>query len=227
MMQMEYLYLHIIGIERLPHNMTAMSKLRKLWLQSPELLEIESSFCEFQHLSYIILFKCKMLKQLPALHKVASLKHLEIMYCPSIGKFPVEFGKGGAFPKLEVFSVVEVEKIEQLPIVEEGALPSLKTLTLMKCEALQRLPQCYWNLKSLEKIRVYGCSKLQLVMAEEEDFIKTKSKVQRITISTTETRALEERYNNIHCHVEHYYYGEFWHNEMFQFLDEVYRFYLF
>ncbi|GLJ28787.1 hypothetical protein SUGI_0567560 [Cryptomeria japonica] len=153
-----------------------------------------------------------MLKQLPALHKLASLKHLKIMKCPNIEKFPEEFGKLGGFLKLEVFSVMEVEKLEQLPVVEEGALPSLKTLAIMKCEELQRLPQSYWNLKSVEKIRVYGCSKVQLVMAEEEEenFIKTKTKVQTITLSTTETQALEERYVNMCRGTAYYRYGEFW-----------------
>ncbi|XP_059077133.1 putative disease resistance protein At1g63350 [Cryptomeria japonica] len=138
--------------------------------------QIENPFCEFQNLGYLSLFDCGMLKQLPNLHNLPSLKHLHIVKCPNIEKFPEEFGKQGGFPKLEVFSVVKLRKLEQLPIVEEGALPSLKTLTIMKCEALQRLPQCYWNLKSVEKIRVYGCSKVLFVMVEEENFIKTKIK---------------------------------------------------
>ncbi|GLJ15860.1 hypothetical protein SUGI_0261790 [Cryptomeria japonica] len=138
MKEMEYLYLYLTGMERLPHDMNAMLKLRKLWLKCPQLLEIENSFCEFQHLNFIRLFQCKMLEQLPALHKLASLKHLEIVESPNIEKFPEEFGKGGGFPKLEVFSVVGVEKMQQLPIVEEEALPSLKTLTIMKCKALER-----------------------------------------------------------------------------------------
>ncbi|XP_059077147.1 probable disease resistance protein At1g61300 [Cryptomeria japonica] len=175
MKQMESLYLLLTGMERLPKDITSMSKLRKLWLLCPQLLQIENSFCVFQHLSSISIFNCRMLKQLPALHNLPSLKQLDIVKCPNIEKFPEEFGKGRGFPKLEIFSVLELEKIEQLPIVEEGALPSLKILTIMKCEALQRLPQCYWNLKSVEKIRVYGCSKALLVMAKEEIFIKTKT----------------------------------------------------
>ncbi|GLJ28835.1 hypothetical protein SUGI_0568270 [Cryptomeria japonica] len=194
MKQMESLYLLLTGMERLPKDITSMSKLRKLWLLCPQLLQIENSFCVFQHLSSISIFNCRMLKQLPALHNLPSLKQLDIVKCPNIEKFPEEFGKGRGFPKLEIFSVLELEKIEQLPIVEEGALPSLKILTIMKCEALQRLPQCYWNLKSVEKIRVYGCSKALLVMAKEEIFIKTKTEVQTITLSTIETQTLEGRY---------------------------------
>ncbi|GLJ28839.1 hypothetical protein SUGI_0568310 [Cryptomeria japonica] len=227
MKHMESLYLLLTGMERLPQDITSMSKLRKLWLLCPQLLEIENSFCVFQYLSSISIFNCRMLNQLPALHNLPSLKQLDIVKCPNIEKFPEEFGKGRGFPKLEIFSVLELEKIEQLPIVEEGALPSLKTLTIMKCEALQRLPQCYWNLKSVEKIRVYGCSKVLLVMAEEENFIKTKMKIQTITLSTIETETLEGRYFDKLHRAKYSHYREFWSNEMFQFLNDVNGFYLF
>ncbi|GLJ28856.1 hypothetical protein SUGI_0568630 [Cryptomeria japonica] len=224
MKQMESLFLDLTDTEKLPHDITAMSILRTLWLACPHLIQIEDSLCGFKNMGYIRLFNCAKLKQLPPLQKLENLKHLQIVKCPNIEKFPEEFGKGGGFPKLEVFSVVEVEKLEQLPIVEEGALPSLKILTIMKCEALQRLPQCYGNLKSIEKVRVYGCSKVLHVMAAEEKIVKTKSKGQTITLSNTETQALEERYNDMVSRGEHFYYGEFWCSEMFQFLDTINRF---
>ncbi|GLJ28773.1 hypothetical protein SUGI_0567340 [Cryptomeria japonica] len=143
MEQMKFLILYLTDMERLPHDITAMSKLRKISLTCSQLLQIENSFCGFQHLNYISLFNCGMLKQLLALHIHPSLKHLKIIECPSIEKFPEEFGKEGAFPRLEVFSIVELEKLQQIAMVEEGALPSLKTLTIMKCEAFQILPECY------------------------------------------------------------------------------------
>ncbi|XP_057832592.2 probable disease resistance protein At1g61300 [Cryptomeria japonica] len=221
MKQMESLFLDLTDTEKLPHDMSAMSKLRTLWLACPHLIQIEDSFCGFKNMGYIRLFNCGKLKQLPSLQKLENLKHLQIVKCPNIKKFPEEFGKGGGFPKLEVFSVVEVEKLEQLPMVDEGALPSLKILTIMKCEELQSLPQCYWNLKSVEKIRVYGCSKVLHIMAKEEKFIKTKSKVKTITLSSIETKSLLKRYYDILRRGEHFYYGEFWCSEMFQFLDNL------
>ncbi|XP_057824228.2 probable disease resistance protein At4g27220 [Cryptomeria japonica] len=227
MKQMESLYLLLTDMERLPQDITSMSKLKKIWLVCPQLLQLENSFCVFQHLGSISIYNCHMLKQLPSLHRLPSLKHLNIVKCPNIEKFPEEFGRVEGFPKLEIFSLLEVGKIEQLPIAEEGALPALKVLTIMKCEALQRLPQCYWNLKSIEKIRVYGCSKVLFVMAEEEKIIKTKIKVQTITLSIIETQVLEERFFNLVCGGIYFPYGEFWHNEMFQFLDDVNGFYLF
>ncbi|GLJ28801.1 hypothetical protein SUGI_0567790 [Cryptomeria japonica] len=155
--QMQSLFLNLTETEWLPHDMTAMSKLRTLWLACPQLIQMEDSLYGFQNLGYLRLFNCAKLKQLPKLQKLENLRHLQIVKCPNIEKFPDEFGKEGAFPKLDVFSMVEVEKIEQLPKVEVEALSSLKIFTIMKCEALQRFPECYWNLKSVEKIRVYGC----------------------------------------------------------------------
>ncbi|GLJ28807.1 hypothetical protein SUGI_0567900 [Cryptomeria japonica] len=157
MKQMQSLFLDLTETEWLPHDMTAMSKLRTLWLACPQLIQMEDSLYGFQNLGYLRLFNCAKLKQLPQLQKLENLRHLQIVKCPNIEKFPDEFGKEGAFPKLEVFSMVEVEKIEQLPKVEVEALSSLKIFTIMKCEALQRFPECYWNLKSVEKRRVYGC----------------------------------------------------------------------
>ncbi|GLJ28456.1 hypothetical protein SUGI_0559830 [Cryptomeria japonica] len=153
MKQIKSLHLSLTDMENLPQDMASMSKLRKLCLSCPQLLQIENSFCGFQHLSYIRLFNCGTLK-LPALHMLPSLKHLNIVACPNIEKFPKEFAKDTAFPNLEVFSMVEMRKLQQLPIVEGEALCSLKTLTRIKSEALQMLPQCYWNLKSVEKISV-------------------------------------------------------------------------
>ncbi|GLJ46817.1 hypothetical protein SUGI_0987270 [Cryptomeria japonica] len=187
MEQMKYLTLDLTNMESLPQDMTAMSKLRKFSLTCPQLRRIEFSFSGFHDLSYVNLFNCNMLEEVPDLHKLPSLKHLKIIECPSIGKFPEEFGKGGAFPKLEEFSIVELEKLQQMPMVEDGSLPSLKTLTIMKCEALQILPECYWNLKSVEKIRVYGCSKVLTAM--QDNFIVTNTKVQLVRLSATDTQS--------------------------------------
>ncbi|GLJ27012.1 hypothetical protein SUGI_0529330 [Cryptomeria japonica] len=149
------------------------------------------------------------------------------MYYPNIKKFPKEFGKVGGFPKLELFLAVEMKRLEKLPIVEKGALPSLKTLAITKCEALQRLPQCYCNLKSIEKIRVYGCPNVQHVMAEEKDFINTQRKVHTITLSITKTKAFEKCFNDMFSKLEYEHYGEYWSSEIFQFLHDINTFYLF
>ncbi|KAH9292881.1 hypothetical protein KI387_041935, partial [Taxus chinensis] len=100
MKEIESLTLKLTQMEILLHDMITMSNVRKICLVCPQLLSIDDSFCGFQHLSYINLCKCDALKQLPALHKLVSLKYLEILACPNIEKLPEEFGKSGAFPKL-------------------------------------------------------------------------------------------------------------------------------
>ncbi|KAH9304796.1 hypothetical protein KI387_009200, partial [Taxus chinensis] len=99
--EMESLTLKLTQMESQSHDMITMSNVRKIRLVCPQLLSIDDSFCGFQHLSYINLCKCDALKQLPALHKLVSLKHLDILACPNIEKLPEDFGESGAFPKLE------------------------------------------------------------------------------------------------------------------------------
>ncbi|GLJ28820.1 hypothetical protein SUGI_0568200 [Cryptomeria japonica] len=113
-------------------------KIEKKFLNMSSVTPDRNSISEFQ--GYLSLFDCGMLKQLPNLHNLPSLKHLHIIECSKIEKFPEEFGKRGGFPKLELFSVVKLRKMKQLPTLEEGAPPSRKTLTIMQCEALRMLP---------------------------------------------------------------------------------------
>ncbi|GLJ27013.1 hypothetical protein SUGI_0529390 [Cryptomeria japonica] len=199
-------------------DLGTLNQLKRLGFQNNGEIIREGMLGSMKRMEHL---RLDLTERLPALHKLRSLKQLEIIYCPNIEKFPEEFGKAGGFPKLELFSVVEMEKLEQLPIVEEGALPSLKTLTIMNCEALQRLAQCYWNLKSIEKIRVYGCPNVQHVMAEEKDFINTQRKVQTVTLSITETQAFEKRFNGMFRKLEYGHYGEYWSSEIFQFLHDI------
>ncbi|KAH9292896.1 hypothetical protein KI387_041918 [Taxus chinensis] len=220
MKQIDSMWLHLTNMESLPHDMFSLSKLRRLWLTCPQLLQIEDSFYAFQHLSCIRLHNCGMLKRLPALHKVVSLKQLEIIGCSNIEKLPKEFGERGAFPKLEVFSLVNLEKLEEVPVVEEGAMPSLKTLTIMECEALQMLSESYWNLKSMEKIRVYGCSIVLTTMPK--NFIKVENKVQTVTLSTADTQTLRKRFMKMISSHEEFIHQEFWNNELFRFLYNIY-----
>ncbi|GLJ28870.1 hypothetical protein SUGI_0569040 [Cryptomeria japonica] len=216
MMQMESLHLDLTKMESLPHDIIAMSRLRKLWLTCPQLLKTEHTFSGFQHLIYIKFMKCYMLKQLPDLHKLVRLKQLDIVRCTNIENLPKEFGENGAFPMLETFSLVCLDKLEELPRLEEEAMPSLKVFSLVLCEALQMLPENYWNLKSLDKIRVYGCS--AVLKRIEENHLLRSSKVQILTLSAADTIASVKRMETILLKREHWLFGEFWSNELFHFL---------
>ncbi|KAH9317288.1 hypothetical protein KI387_019057, partial [Taxus chinensis] len=103
----------------------------------------------------------------------------------------------------------QLDKLEVLPVVEEGAMPSLKTLTIMECEALQMLSESYWNLKSVEKIRVYGCTMVLDIIE-----IPIMTNVQTIALSTIDTQAWQERFREMTDRDEDMLYSEFWSNEL-------------
>jgi hypothetical protein len=177
---------------------------------------MESNFFEFQNLSSLTLYGCLMLEELPHLHKLGSLRELEVSKCPKIKKFPKEFGETGAFPLLEIFSLVWLHELEELPLIHEGAMPSLKIFTMMQCEALKMLPESYLTITKLQKIRVFGCS----MVLENLERVKIGNKrVEIVTMSTIDTTQFLERYRQVKNTMESWTYGEFWCNEFFIFMN--------
>jgi disease resistance protein RPS2 len=160
MVQMDTLELFDRTMTSLPTDMMNMSKLKRLRLCCPQILKFDSRFCEFQNLVHLHLWYCERLEELSDLHKLKGLRQLYIYGCSKLKKLPTEFGEKGAFPLLELFSLIELEELEELPtiIANEDVLSSLKIFTIMKCEALKMLPEDYLHLKALKKIKVYGCS---------------------------------------------------------------------
>jgi hypothetical protein len=52
---------------------------------------------------------------------------------------------------LEIFSLVWLHELEELPLIHEGAMPSLKIFTMMQCEALKMFPKSYLTIKKTQK----------------------------------------------------------------------------
>jgi hypothetical protein len=96
-----------------------------------------------------------VLEELPHLHKLKSLRQLEIIRCSKLRRFPIEFGDTGTFCLLEIFSLAWLPMLEELPVIEEGAMTSLQIFTMMACTTLNILPKSYMDLKTLQKVRVY------------------------------------------------------------------------
>jgi Leucine-rich repeat (LRR) protein len=157
MVDMETFEFSLTKMERLPADMFNMSKLRKLWLKCSHVVKMDNKFCEFQNLTLLKLWGCSMLEELPALHRLKSLRQLDIVYCTKLKRFPKGFGETGAFLSLEKLSMFELNNLEELPEVEEGAMTSLKIFTIILCEGLKMFPQNYLNFEKLQKVRVYGC----------------------------------------------------------------------
>jgi Leucine-rich repeat (LRR) protein len=157
MLQMETLHLRLTLMTDFPEDIFNMSKLRRFTLECSHVVKMESKFSEFHNLTHFQLWNCASLEELPDLHKLSSLKYLVINKCPKLKKFPREFTELGAFPSLEIFSLVYLNELEELPLIKEGAMSMLKVFTMMECEVLKLLPKSFLNLKTLQKIRVYSC----------------------------------------------------------------------
>ena len=92
------------------------------------------------------------------MYLLVALEHfLYIFKCIKLKKIPQEFSETGAFSLLEIFSLAYLNKLEELPLIEDGAMPMLKIFTMMKCESLQMFPESCLNLKTPQNVRVYGC----------------------------------------------------------------------
>jgi Leucine-rich repeat (LRR) protein len=114
MLQMETLKLQLTLMTNLPDDIFNMSKLRRFTLECSHVVKMESKFSEFHNLIHLSIVELSTLEDLPDLHKLSSLKHLVIFNCPKLKKFPREFTELGAFPSLEIFSLVYLDELEEL-----------------------------------------------------------------------------------------------------------------
>lgn len=218
MTKMDTMQITLTEMERLPHDITNMTKLRRLVLECSLLVKLDNSFCNFQNMSNLELSDCCMLEELPHLHKLRSLRQLRIIRCHKLRRFPNEFGEMGAFPSLEIYSLVELNQLEELPEVEEGAMASLQIFTVMECPALRPLPYSYLNLKTAKKLRIYGCP----MAAENLNGVKgANTMVKVMTMSPEDTAEVKKRYLQVKAQMTGWLYGEFWCDELFLFLKSL------
>ena len=223
MEQIETLHLKCKRMESLPDDIIKMSKLRRLLLGCPSVVKMEGKFSEFFRLTWVKFWECDRLEELPDLHKLINLRKLEIYSCFKLKKFPKKFGEKGAFPLLKIFSLVNLRELEELPIIEEGAMSSLTILTIVSCEALKMLPKEILNIKSLQKVRVWGCSIVLKIFKKVE---KTNTIVEVLTMTNTEVMKISEKFKQVENMKNDYFYSEFWCNEFSLFLGEMKTLYL-
>lgn len=114
----------------------------------------------------------------------------------------------------------ELNNLEELPEVEEGAMPSLKIFTVILCEGLKMFPQNYLNFEKLQKVRVYGCWMVLKNLEREE---KTKRRIEIVTMSTQETIEFIKQYLQVRDNILGWFYNDFSRNELFLFLSDLYR----
>lgn len=211
MTQMNSLTLSLIKLEILPNDIRNMSKLRRLvLLEYFHLVKMDYNFYDFQYLGYLKFVGCHFLEELPHLHKLKGLRQLEIIECPRISLFPTKFGRKGAFPLLETFSLAWLPTLKELPVIEKGAMASLKIFTIMACTTLNILPESYMDLKTLQKVRIFGCPIRNIGTRENTN-------VEVMAMSMVDMEEITKRYSQLWDKRESWLYGEFWCNELFFF----------
>ncbi|RVW74204.1 putative disease resistance RPP13-like protein 1 [Vitis vinifera] len=112
-------------------------------------------------LEWLVLSDCPDLNELPpVLHKLTSLKRLEIKGCPRLSSVSeVELPS-----MLEFLRVQQCDSLESLP---EGLMANntrLQDLSIMHCGSLRSLPSC---ISSLESLFILGCGKLELPLPQD------------------------------------------------------------
>jgi disease resistance protein RPS2 len=213
MIGMDTLNLQLTKMESLPTDMINMSNLNNLYMECPDLVKMESNFCDFQNITDLTLFKCGMLEELPYLHKLKRLRKLEIIECSILKKLPQEFGDEGVFSSLKIFSLVRLHELKELPEMKEGAMPLLQKFIIVECPALKIFPKSYFNLKTLQIIKVYGCT--SIIVENLGQIQNSNTMIEVKTMSIEDTRAAEQRYSQVREGMKSWLYGEYWSNEHF------------
>jgi hypothetical protein len=118
----------------LPHNISALTKLKLLELQ----LNIKTLPAEIPY--WFI-----------------QLQYLDLWDFESLEYLPRSFTCRGAFPALINFRICCFLSLVEFPEVDEGALPKLRTLEFDGCDSLGTLPLSLEVLTSLRKLILPDC----------------------------------------------------------------------
>jgi hypothetical protein len=223
MTEIDTLILILPNMISLPLDINNMSKLRSLSLKCSKLTKMDSFICSsltemenkmkndvsnFKHLTYLKFYECNMLEDFQHLHKLQSLRQLEIILCSKVKKIPQKFGEKEVFPLLKIFSLVGLQNLQELPEIEEGAMSSLEIFNMMDCPKLNVLPPTYLNLGI--RIRVYSC--LGIGVASDRNLVQ-------VVAMALDTKEIIKRYLQVLQKKEDRLYGEIWCNELFLFVE--------
>jgi len=100
-------------------------------------------------------------------------------------------------------------------------MPVLETLIIVECSALKVFPKSYFNLKTLQIIKIYGCS--SLIMEDLRELRESNKMIEVKTMSIEDTRDSRNRYSQLMTEMKSWLYGEFWsNNDVFNFLRSLY-----
>ena len=122
-----------------------------------QLVEIHPSIGQLSKLRYLHLHWCKSLCDLPPMSaEMQSLEVLEVVDCPKVNSFLKFTGIMKKLLKLRFCWTA----IKVVPPSSIECLTALTVLDLSYNKNLKCLPRSMHNLRSLEKLSLYYCSKL-------------------------------------------------------------------
>ena len=122
---------------------------------------------------------------------------------------------------MKIFSIVGLHELEELPIVKEGAMLVLEMFIIVECSTLKVFPKSYFNLKTIQIIKNYGCS--SLIMEDLRELRESNKMIEVKTMFVEDTRDSRNRYSQLMTEMKSWFYGEFWsNNDVFLFLRSLY-----
>eukprot|EP01018_Ginkgo_biloba_P022971 Gb_24281 [translate_table: standard] len=167
-----YNYNHDILVH-LPEDMAQMEELEKFSLYFHV---VPRWICGLQNLMLLKLQTCDC-RDYPALETMPNLRLLILWRNKSCNVLRNEFGKSGGFPKLEKLVLTNFQVLEELPVLEDGAMPMLRLLEVSESPRLKKMPEGLEGLRNLEELRVYWCRKWQKRLKQGgEDVQKLRDK---------------------------------------------------
>jgi len=109
----------------------------------------------FPKLCKLCLDECHNLQMISQEHPHRHLKRLSILKCCEFESFPNERLLA---PQLEIFYIVELEKLKSMPKRMSTLLPSLNSLNIFDCPGLEWSDRCLPS--NLKEMHLLNCSKL-------------------------------------------------------------------
>lgn len=155
MRDLSFKYIHSCSLLHLPEDIRVMQRLEILHLGG---CVVPKWIFQLQNLMELKLLGDNDSADYRGLEKIPNLRKLQLSGKEKCVEFPVEFGKRGAFPKLEKFILEDFDCLVNFPSLEEEAIPMLRHLEIKNCRELKDMPEALKRLSNnLKEIKVECC----------------------------------------------------------------------
>ncbi|KAL4622117.1 hypothetical protein ACB092_06G274400 [Castanea dentata] len=111
----------------------------------------ENMVFAFKSMSYVDFSRCESIRKIPDLSMSPNIKELKLSDCRNLVEIDDSLGR---LDKLEVWNLRRCDKLETLPSCL--TMKSLRFFNLNFCESLKKFPNISREMKSLERLQLYG-----------------------------------------------------------------------